>query len=158
MSGAPYWRAGQCIYRMCWPIPNTELRAIGNWLGSEVRLVCHSLRDGTAIGVFGLGRREPDAFTDKHAELVTTFADQAVIAIENARLLSELRECCRKKVPPQMSLSIISRSTFDLGKVLGTLLEFGSTSVRGRKGVVLRSAEGTNYYAAAHYLQTADFY
>ena len=114
------------------------------------------LRDGTTIGVFGLSRREPNPFTDKQAQLVTTFADQAVIAIENARLLNELRKSLQQQTATADVLKVISRSTFDLQTVLQTLVESAARFCDADKASIIREKDGV-FFAAEAYGYSPEF-
>ena len=113
------------------------------------------LREGTPIGVFGLARRSVRPFTDKQMALLTTFADQAVIAIENARLFEEvqartreLTESLQQQTATADVLKVISRSAFDLPTVLQTLVKSAARLCGADMASIMRPEAGKFAFAA----------
>jgi GAF domain-containing protein len=137
--------------------PEFSLTAFTEMAGVRTVLGIPLLREGTPIGTFIVIRREVQPFTERQIELLSTFADQVVIAIENVRLFEaeqqrsrELAEALEQQTATSEVLKVISRSAFDLQPVFDAIAENGVSLCEAERAFVFRF-DGEFLRAVAHY-------
>jgi two-component system, NtrC family, sensor kinase len=136
------------------PEYSRELAIAGGW---RAVLSVPLLRDGEPVGALSVAKAEPTPFSDRQIHLLSTFADQALIAIENVRLFeaekqrtAELSESLQQQTATADVLKVISRSTFELQVVLDTLVESAARLCRADRSTI-RLLKDNIYHEAAMY-------
>jgi two-component system NtrC family sensor kinase len=129
---------------------DSDAAAFAKLTGVRTILEVPMLKDDDVVGAVVIYRTEVRRFDDREIALIKDFAAQAVIAIENARLLNELRQSLEQQTATADVLKVISRSTFDLQTVLNTLVESAARLCAADTGGV-QMREGDEYLIRAHY-------
>src|SRR5262244_3836600 len=108
------------------------------------------LRDGRSVGAITVGRREPGRLSDKQVALLETFADQAVIVIENVRLFQELKESLEQQTATSEILGVIASSPTDVQPVLDVIAE-NAAKLCDASDALIHRIDGDMVKLAAHY-------
>src|SRR5258708_2680992 len=130
------------------PNVTPEFKEIGRARGFRSFLVVPMLREGVAIGTIGVARPEPGEFSIHQIELLKTFADQAVIAIENARLFNETKEALERQTATAEILKVIASSPSDVQPVFAAIATSSNRLVGGFSTAVFRFVDGVPHLAA----------
>ncbi|MFZ0423105.1 MAG: GAF domain-containing protein [Xanthobacteraceae bacterium] len=137
--------------------PDYKMTGAAKVGGAHTMLGVPLLREGTPIGVIVLQRKTVRPFTEKQIELVSTFADQAVIAIENVRLFeaeqqrtAELSEALEQQAATSEVLNVISRSKFDLQPILQSVVDTAARLCRADTAVIFKLDQGLYRFAAGY--------
>jgi two-component system, NtrC family, sensor kinase len=138
------------------PTYDDELRmATMELSGARTLIGVPMLAEGEVIGSIVIYRQEVRPFDDKQIDLLKNFAAQAVIAIENTRLLTELRESLQQQTATAEVLGVISRSKFELQPILQSVVDTAARLCRAEQGVIFRLECGTYRFAAGHSVDPA---
>src|SRR5712672_3149746 len=138
-------------------LTDAQVRDIARARGFRSVLLSPLMSNGASIGLISVTRVETGSFADHHVQLLQTFADQAVIAIENVRLFEEvqartedLRESLQQQTATADVLKVISRSTFDLRTVLQTLVESVARLCEADMAAIRRPKGSAFFHVASH--------
>ena len=150
-------RKGEIFRVIDTELEGKELRELARLRGFRSMLLVPLAREGTLIGLISVTRVEPGSFADKHVQLLQTFADQAVIAIENVRLFDEvqaktrdLSEALTYQTGSSNILSVIASSPTDVRPVLRAIVE-SACELCGAYDAILRLKVGDNLEPGAHH-------
>jgi GAF domain-containing protein len=136
--------------------PQYQQKDAARQAGNRGALGVPMIRDEQVVGAMFVSRKQPGLFSDAQVQLLKTFADQAVIAIENVRLLNETKNSLEQQTATADVLKIISRSTFDLQTVLQTLVESAARFCAADKAHIIRE-KGGGFYTAEAYGYSREF-